>query len=167
MHLVHWVNNILRDENVYFKFWNELMRVTSNSASDKNLLAIMIKKYDINAYFEFWNELSADYDVGHFRFVDTMYNRFFTQSGIQSNNCKKCKCYHVAYECSKCNMKCNDCTQPIIIIVIKIPFLKRKWKNYDYLDTLSWKHVTNVSVIYVYCKSEKAYHTVQFTVPVL
>lgn len=115
MHLVHWVNNILRDENVYFKFWNELMRVTSNSASDKNLLA-MIKKYDINAYFEFWNELSADYDVGHFRFVDTMYNRFFTQSGIQSNNCKKCKCYHVAYACSKCNMKCNDCTQPIIIV---------------------------------------------------
>lgn len=57
------------------------MRVPSNSASDKNLLA-MIKKYDINAYFEFWNELSADYDVGHFRFVDTMYNRFFTQSGI-------------------------------------------------------------------------------------
>lgn len=37
---------------------------------------------------------------------------------------KKSKCYHVAYECSKCNMKCNDCTQPIIIIVIKIPFLK-------------------------------------------
>lgn len=57
------------------------MRVTSNSASDKNLLA-MIKKYDINAYFEFWNELSADYDVGHFRLVDTMYNRFFTQSSI-------------------------------------------------------------------------------------
>lgn len=67
------------------------MRVTSNSASGKNLLA-MIKKYVINAYFEFWNELSADYDVGHFRFVDTMYNGFFTQSGIQSNNCKKCKC---------------------------------------------------------------------------
>lgn len=138
MHFVHWVNNILRDENVYFKFLKELMRVTSNSASDKNLLAIMIKRYDINAYFEFWNELSADYDVGHFRFVDTMYNRFFTQSGIQSNNCKKCKCYHVAYECSKCNMKCNDCTQPIIIIV-KYPSsnpMKKLWLfRYTELET--------------------------------
>lgn len=138
MHLVHWVNNILRDENVYFKFLKELMRVTSNSASDnKNLLA-MIKKYDINAYFEFWNELSADYDVGHFRFVDTMYNRFFTKSGIQSNNCKKCKCYHVAYKCSKCNMKCNDCTQPIIIIV-KYPSsnpMKKLWLfRYTELET--------------------------------
>lgn len=76
MYLVYWVNNILRDENVYFKFWNELMRVIFNFVFDKNFL-VMIKKYDINVYFEFWNELSVDYDVGYFRFVDIMYNRFF------------------------------------------------------------------------------------------
>lgn len=138
------------------------MRVTSNSASDKNLLA-MIKKY-VNAYFEFWNELSADYDVGHFRFIDTMYNRFFTKSGIQSNNCKKCKCYHVAYECSKCNMKCNDCTQPIIIIVIKIPFLKPNEKIMIIQIHWAGNMLQMFQLYYVYCKSEKAYHKVQITV---
>lgn len=53
------------------------MRVIFNFVFDKNFLVIMIKKYDINVYFEFWNELSVDYDVGYFRFVDIMYNRFF------------------------------------------------------------------------------------------
>lgn len=53
------------------------MRVFFNFVFDNKNFLVMIKKYDINVYFEFWNELSVDYDVGYFRFVDIMYNRFF------------------------------------------------------------------------------------------
>lgn len=108
-----------------------MMWVTSYSAYDKNLLSnIMIKKYDINAYFEFWNELCADYDVGHFWFVDTMYNRFFTQSGIQSHNCKRSICYIMRLNINSmyCNTECNDCTQ---LLTVKPPS-SNPIKNFDY-----------------------------------